>query len=189
MPTFEESFAESATFAREWIVAPGMIARNGILSFAPGPDEGFCVGLTRRADFRDFSLTAGVRIMRGAAALVVRALDLERYYMIQFDLVNDPTVVWFHTFSPDLEEGYRVELVPSAHVPRLGVWHQMQVVAHGPRFEVYLGEPGGALEHCASWMDASNAYQQGAVGVWEHGGEASEYRAVRLESLSLSEPR
>jgi hypothetical protein len=61
--------------------------------------------------------------------------------MVQFDLANNPSVVWFHTFTPSADEGYRFELVPSAVVPRAGAWHRMRVVVRGDAFEVLLGEP------------------------------------------------
>ena len=90
----------------------------------------------------------------------------------------------FHTFTPAAEGGYRLELVPSAHVPLVGVWHRMQVVANENAFDVFIGEPGGPLHHCASWQDRLRTFRQGAVGVWEHGGEAGEYRALRVETLT-----
>jgi hypothetical protein len=71
--------------------------------------------------------------------------------MVQFDLANDPTVVWFHTFTPSADERYRLERVQSAHVPR--AWHRMRVVARDNEFEVLLGEADGQLQHCASWQD------------------------------------
>jgi hypothetical protein len=104
--------------------------------------------------------------------------------MVQFDIANNPSVVWFHTFTPAAENGYRLELVPSALEPQLGVWYQMKVVANDNAFDVFLGEPGSALHHCASWRDRLRTFRHGAVGVWEHGGEAGEYRALRVESLS-----
>jgi hypothetical protein len=103
--------------------------------------------------------------------------------MVQFDLANNPSVLWFHTFTPSAEDGYRLELVSSAIVPRAGVWHEMRVIVRGGAFEVFLGEPGHSLYRCASWQDPHQTYQHGAVGVWEHGGEAGEYRALRVENL------
>lgn len=183
MALFEESFADPAKLSHDWIVAPGMAVRNGVLTFAPGHDEGYCVGVTRRADFGDFAITADVRIVGAAVGLVLRAGDPGQYYMFQFDLAHNPSVVWFHTFTPSADGGYRVELVPSAIVPQAGGWHRMSVVARGYRFKVLLGEPDGPLRHCASWEDSWHTYRQGAVGVWEHGGEAGEYRALRVEEL------
>src|SRR5687768_12848497 len=141
MALFEESFADPAKLSHDWIVAPGMAVRKGVLEFSPGPDEGFCVGVTRRTDFRDFSITADVRIVCAAVGLVLRAVGPGQYYMVQFDLANKPSVVWLHTFTPSADGGYRVELVPSALVPQAGVWHRMSVVARGDAFEVLLGEP------------------------------------------------
>lgn len=46
--------------------------RNGVLAFAPGRDEGYCVGVTRQDDFRDCSVVADVRIVSGAVGLVLR---------------------------------------------------------------------------------------------------------------------
>jgi|SRR5687767_526923 len=184
MALFEESFADPAKLSHDWIVAPGMAVRKGVLEFSPGPDEGFCVGVTRRTDFRDFSITADVRIVCAAVGLVLRAVGPGQYYMVQFDLANNPSVVWFHTFTPSVDGGYRVELVPSALVPQAGVWHRMSVVARGNAFEVLLGEPGGPLRHCASWTDSWHTYRQGGVGLWEHGGEAGEYRALRVEEAA-----
>ncbi len=183
MLPFEENFSDSATLTENWIVAPGMSVRNGALLFAPDHDKGFCAGVTRRNDFRDFSLTADVRIVRSAVAFVLRARAPNEYYMVQFDLANDPTVVWFHTFTPSADEGYRLELVPSAHVPAAGVWHRMRVVARDNEFEVLLGAVGGELQHCASWQDRERTYTQGSVGFWEHGGEAGEYRGLRVDAL------
>src|SRR5687768_11758893 len=184
MALFEESFADPAKLSHDWIVAPGMAVRKGVLEFSPGPDEGFCVGVTRRTDFRDFSITADVRIVSRAVGLVLRAAAPGQYYMVQFDLANNPSVVWFHTFTPAAEGGYRLELVPSAHVPRVGVWHRMRVVARENAFDVFIGEPGGPLHHCAWWQDQLRTFREGAVGVWEHGGEAGEYRALRVEALT-----
>jgi hypothetical protein len=183
MLLFEDAFSNPATLARDWIVAPGMAVRNGILLFGPAHDEGFCAGVTRRDDFRDFSLTADVRIVRAAVGLVLRARAPGEYYMVQFDRVNNPSVVWFHTFTASADEGYRVELVPSAHTPEAGVWHRMRVVARGSEFEVLLGEPGGELRQCATWRDPHRTFTQGAVGVWEHGGESGEYRGFRVDAL------
>ena len=183
MLLFQEHFSDSATLMENWIVAPGMSVHNGVLLFAPNHDNGFCAAVTRRNDFRDFSLTADVRIVRSAAALVLRARAPDEYYMVQFDLANDPTVVWFHTFTPSADEGYRLDRVPSAHMPEAGVWHRMRVVAHDNEFEVLLGTAGGQLQHCASWQDQERTYRQGAVGFWEHGGEAGEYRRLRVDEL------
>jgi hypothetical protein len=184
MPLFEESFVESTKLMRDWIVAPGMSARNGVLTFSPGQDKGWCAGMTRRNDFRDFSLTSDVRIVCGTVGLVLRAAGPDQYYMVQFDLANNPSVVWFHTFTPTVDEGYRLELVPSALVPRAGVWHRMNVVVRGHSFEVFLAEQDGPLQHCASWRDSWQTYREGAVGVWEHGGEAGEYRAFRVDEVT-----
>jgi hypothetical protein len=183
MTLFEESFEDQAKLSREWATAPGMVVRNGVLAFSPDRDKGFCVGVTRREDFCDFSLAIDVRIVSRAVGLVLRAAGPGQYYMVQFDIANDPSVVWFHTFTPSAKGGYRVELVQSALVPEIGVWHRMKVVANDNAFDVYLGEPGGPLQHCASWQDRLRTFRQGAVGVWEHGGEAGEYRALRVETL------
>lgn len=122
MTLFEESFADPAKLVHDWIVPPGMTVRNGVLAFAPGRDQGYCAGVTRRADFCDFSLTTDVRIVCAAVGLVVRAVGPGQYYMVQFDLANNPSVVWFHTFSPSAEAGYRVSWfrVPSYQAPAFG---------------------------------------------------------------------
>jgi len=184
MVLFEEPFSNPAKLVRDWILAPGMAVRNGVLAFGPDHHEGFCVAVTRRHDFRDFAVAADVRIVHGAVALVLRAAALDQYYMVQFDLANNPSVVWFHTFTPSVDDGYRVELMPSAHVPRAGAWHRMKVVVRGDAFQVFLGEADGPLQHCASWQDRLQTFRQGAVGVWEHGGEAGEYRALSVEALT-----
>lgn len=185
-PLFEAYFVDPDTLSRDWIPAPGMSVQSGVLTFAPRDHEGFCVGVTQRNDFRDFALTADVRILRSTVGLVLRAEGPGQYYMVQFDLANNDAVVWFHTFTPSAERGYRLELVPSAHVPRPGEWHQMRVVVNGPAFDVLLGDSGGPLRHCASWVDPLETYKQGAVGVWEHGGEAGEYRAFRVDPPSVT---
>jgi hypothetical protein len=59
----------------------------------------------------------------------------------------------------------------------------MRVEARGAVFDVAVGELEGPLQHCASWRDSNETYRQGAVGVWEHGGEAGEYRGLRVDSL------
>jgi hypothetical protein len=184
MTLFDESFLEPTKLLRDWIVAPGMSARNGVLTFTPGHDMGWCAGLTRRNDFRDFSLKSDVRVVSRTVGLVLRAAGPDQYYMVQFDLANNPSVVWFHTFTPKVDEGYRLDLVPSGLVPRTGVWHRMNVVARGHSFEVFLSEEDGPLQHCASWQDPWQTYREGAVGVWAHGGEAGEYRAFRVDELS-----
>lgn len=184
MTLFEESFKDQTTLSREWTTAPGMAVRNSVLAFTPDRDEGYCVGVTRREDFRDFSLVVDVRIVSRAVGLVLRAAGFGQYYMVQFDIANNPSVVWFHTFTPAAKSGYRLELIPSALVPEIGVWYRMKVVANDNAFDVYLGEPGGPLQHCASWQDRLKTFRQGAVGVWEHGGEAGEYRALRVETLT-----
>jgi len=183
-PLFEEPFADPSKLTRDWIVAPGMAVRDGVLIFAPGCDEGYCAGITRRDDFRDFSLKADVRIVTGAVGLVLRAVAPDKYYMIQFDVATNSSVVWFHTFTPSAERGYKLELVRSALVPRVGDWYRMQVVVRGSVFDVLLGEPDSMPQHCASWQDREQTYMQGAVGVWEHGGERGEYRALRVEALT-----
>ena len=188
MIQFEETFSDPTRLAHDWVLGPGMAIRNGVLAFSPAHEEGFCVGTTRRTDFRDFSLSAEVRIVRAAVGLVLRAMGPTQYYMVQFDLANNPNAVWFHTFTPDVQEGYRLEVVPSLVVPRAGAWHRMRVVARGAAFDVYLGELEGALQHCASWQDSHKTYLQGAVGVWEHGGESGEYRYLRVETLDESHP-
>jgi hypothetical protein len=184
MPLFESSFADAESLSRDWIAAPGMTASGGVLTFAPDAHRGVCVARTREAGFRDFILTADVRIVRFAVAVVVRAIGPDQYYMIQFDLANDPSVVWFHTFTPTATNKYRLGRIPSAHVPREGEWHRMRVVANGPRFDVFLGDIGGPLLPCASWTDALNTFDEGAVGVWQHGGEAGQYRAFHVEALT-----
>lgn len=60
----------------------------------------------------------------------------------------------------------------------------MRVVVRGAAFQVFLGEPDGPLRHCASWLDSRQTYRCGAVGVWEHGGEAGEYRALRVDDVA-----
>ena len=184
MALFDESFLEPTELMRDWIVTPGMSAANGVLTFSPGHDQGWCAALTRRNDFRDFSLTSDVRVVRGTVGLVLRAVGLDQYYMVQFDLANNPSVVWFHTFTPQADEGYRLELVPSAVVPRAGVWHRMKVVVRGHSFDVFLSDEDGPLQPCASWQDPWQTYREGAVGLWEHGGEAGQYRAFRVDELT-----
>jgi hypothetical protein len=49
---------------------------------------------------------------------------------------------------------------------------------------VFLGDIGGSLRHAASWEDPKRTYEEGAVGVWEHGGEAGEYRALRVDGIA-----
>ena len=180
---FEEPFSDQASLARNWVVAPGMTVRRGVLAFDPPKEAHWFVGMTNRNDFQDCALTADVRIVRGAVGLVLRASTQDRYYMIQFDLDNDPTIVWFHTFTPDERRGYRLQRVRARHVPRAGEWHRMRVVAHRFRFDVFLGDPSGPLLHAASWDDPQRTYAKGAIGVWEHGGEAGEYRALRVDPL------
>ena len=187
MTLFEEPFDDQTKLTRDWVTCPGMEVRNGVLAFAPGPDEGFCVGVTRQDSFHDFSVVVDIRIVSRAVGLVLRAVALDQYYMVQFDIANDPSVVWFHTFTPAAKNGYRLDLVPSALVPQIGVWHRMKVVANDNAFDVFLGEPGRSLHHCASWRDRLRTFQHGAVGVWEHGGEAGEYRELRVEALTHSD--
>jgi hypothetical protein len=184
---FEASFVDPAAFGRDWIVTPGMTLRNGVLAFGPAFDAGRCAAITRRNDFSDFAITADVRIVSGAAGLVLRAAAPDKCYMVQFDLANDPAVVWFHTFSPSAYDGYRLELVRTALVPKLAARYRMKVVVRGYAFDVFLAEFGGTLQHCASWQDREQTYRQGAVGVWAHGGEASEYRALRVEALPAAD--
>ena len=183
MVLFEEPFADQGKFIRDWIPGPGMSVRQRVLEFSPDHSECYCVGLTRRQDFRDFSLTVDVRLVRAAVGLALRAVAPGQYYMVQFDLENDPSVVWFHTFTPTVEEGYRLERVQSAQALRAGEWQRMRVLARDDAFEVLLGEIDGPLHHCASWQDRDRTYREGAVGVWEHGGEAGEYRNLRVETL------
>jgi hypothetical protein len=183
MILFEELFSDPATLSREWLLAPGMAVSNGVLTFSPDHEAGYCAGLTRRDNFSDFTLSADVRIVCGAVGLVLRAQTPHQYYMVQFDIDNDPSMVWFHTFTPSAENGYRVELVPGARVPALGAWHRMAVIARGEAFDVLLGPTEGPLQHCASWRDPHCTYRRGAVGLWEHGGEAGEYRRLRVEAL------
>ena len=66
---------------------------------------------------------------------------------------NNPSAVWFHTFTPKVEGGYRLDLVPSALVPRTGVWHRMNVVARGHAFQVFLSGEDGPLRYCAFRVD------------------------------------
>ena len=185
-PLFEEPFNDPKTLARDWNATPGMIVRRRVLQFAPD-DQGFFLGVTRRSDFSDFALTVDIRIVRRAAGLVLRAVAPDRYYMIQFDIANDPSVVWFHTFTPAATSGYRLKRVRTRHVPREGEWHRMRIVAHGHRFEVFLADAGGPLHFCALWEDSEHAYAQGAIGMWEAGGEAAEYRALRVDPLVRTE--
>jgi hypothetical protein len=184
MTLFEEPFDDQTKLLRDWVTCPGMAVGNGVLAFAPDRDAGYCAGLTRQDDFRGFSVVADARIVSRAVGLVLRAAARGQYYMVQFDIANNPSVVWFHTFTPEAADGYRLELVASALVPQIGVWHRMKVVAKDDAFDVFLGKPGGPLDHCASWRDRLRTFRQGAVGVWEHGGEAGEYRALRVEALS-----
>jgi hypothetical protein len=122
MVLFEEPFSDQEKFIRDWIPGPGIAVRQGVLEFSPDHNEGYCVGLTRRQDFRDFSLTVDVRLVRAAVGLVLRAVAPGQYYMVQFDLKNDPSVVWFHTFTPKAEEGYRWSglRVPKGYEPGNG---------------------------------------------------------------------
>jgi len=183
MILFEDQFSDPTTLTRDWIAGRGMAVQDGVLTFSPDHQAGFCPALTRRDDFEDFLISTDVRIVSGAVGLVLRAVAPEQYYMVQFDITNDPTVVWFHTFTPSAEEGYRVELVPSTHVPAPGAWHRMAVIARGEAFDVLLGPADGPLKHCGSWRDPERTYSRGAVGLWEHGGEAGEYRRLRVEAL------
>ena len=48
---------------------------------------------------------------------------------------------------------------------------------------VFLGEMNGPLRHCAASQDRAQTYREGAVGLWEHGGEAGENRNLRVETL------
>jgi hypothetical protein len=184
MTLCEEPFDDQSKLTRDWSLAPGMAVRNGVLSFAPNRNEGYCVGVTRQDDFRDFSVVTDARIVSRAVGVVLRATAPDQYYMVQFDIANEPSVVWFHTFTPAAKNGYRLELVPSALAPKVGVWSRMRVVANNNAFDVFLGEPGRPLRHCASWQDRLRTFRQGAVGVWEHGGEAGEYRSLRVEALT-----
>jgi hypothetical protein len=59
----------------------------------------------------------------------------------------------------------------------------MRLLARGAAFDVFLGEMDGPLHQCASWQDRNRTYQEGAIGVWEHGGEAGEYRNMHVETL------
>jgi hypothetical protein len=43
----------------------------------------------------------------------------------------------------------------------IGVWHRMKVVANDSAFDVFLGEPGGSLHHCASWSDPLRTFREG----------------------------
>jgi hypothetical protein len=184
MTLFEELSADQTKLIRDWVPGPGMAVRNGVLTFAPARSQGYCVGVTRRSDFRDFSLAADVRIVSGAVGLVLRAAAPGQYYMVLFDLANNPPSFGFTPSHPQLRAAIGLELVPSAHVPLVGVWHRMQVVAKENAFDAFIGEPGGPLHHCASWQDQLRTFRQGAVGVWEHGGEAGEHRALRVETLT-----
>jgi ankyrin repeat protein len=185
-PLFEAPFIDPEGLDRDWIVAPGMkVRRRGVLSFAPG-GRGFYMGITRRSDFADFALTLDVRIVRSAVGLALRATARDKYYMIQFDLANDASVVWFHTFTPASPRGYRLQRVRSPHAPLAGAWHRMRVVIRGYRFDVFLGDMGGPLRFCASWEDRERTYAQGAIGVWEAGGESGEYRALRMDPLTVA---
>jgi hypothetical protein len=185
-PLFEESFKHPEYLDRDWIVAPGMkVRRRGVLSFSPG-GHGFYMGITRRSDFADFALTLDVRIVRSAVGLALRATAPDKYYMIQFDLANDASVVWFHTFTPRSPRGYRLQRVRSAHVPLVDAWHRMRVVVRGYRFEVFLGDEGGPLRFCASWEDRERIYPAGAIGMWEAGGESGEYAALRVDPLTTA---
>ena len=183
MELFAEPFTDQEKLLRDWIPGPGMSVRHGVLEFSPDHRQGYCVGLTQRRDFRDFSLTIDVRIVRAAVGIALRAVAPGQYYMVQFDLKNDPSIVWFHTFTPSVDEGYRLERVQSAQTPRTGEWQRMRVLARGDAFQVFLGEMDGPLQHCASWRDPDRTYQEGAVGLWEHGGEAGEYRNLLVETL------
>ncbi len=186
MIVYEESFADANALERDWISAPGISIEGGVLDFSPSRSEGFCAAVTRRRDFGDLSLAVDVRIVRAAAGVVLRAAGPDRYYMIQFDLANDPSIVWFHTFTPDLEDGYRLARVPAAHVPEPGSWHRLSVLARGDLFEVSLGKIDGPLRHCASWRDPEHTYEQGAIGFWEHGGEAAQYRNLCVRDADQS---
>ena len=151
MVLFEEPFADQGKFIRDWIPGPGMSVRQGVLEFSPDHREGYCVGLTRRQDFRDFSLTVDVRLVRAAVGLALRAVAPGQYYMVQFDLKNDPSAVWFHTFTPTAEEGYRLERVPSAQVLR--PWN-----GSGSEF---LFEATPLRYSSARWMDRSATARHG----------------------------
>jgi hypothetical protein len=188
MVLFEEPFVDQRKFIRDWIPGPGMSVRQGLLEFSPDASESFCLGLTRRQDFRDFSLTVDVRLVCGAVGLALRAVAPDQYYMVQFDIENDPSVVWFHTFTPTAGGGYRLERIQSAQVLRAGEWQRMRVLAQGDTFDVFLGEVDGPLRHCASWQDQDRTYHEGAVGLWEYGGEAGEYRNLRVETLDTANP-
>src|SRR5688572_14848987 len=127
MLLLEETFADPTKFTSNWLTAPGMSVAGNVLTFAPEHGNGYCVGVTRRGGFRDVSVTSDVCIVRSAIGFVLRASGPHEYYMIQFDLKNDPSSVWFHTFTKMEECGYRLELVPSPHVPRESDWHTMRV--------------------------------------------------------------
>ena len=159
MTLFEEPFTdpnklvETGSLAQEWPFGTERRLRARAR-------QGYCIGVTRRNDFRDFSIAVDVRIVSRAVGLVLRAAAPGQYYMVQFDLANNPSVVWFHTFTPAAEGGYRLELVRSTRVPQVGAWHRMRIVVKDNLFDVFLGEPGGPLDHCASWKDQRRTFSR-----------------------------
>ena len=185
MILYSETFADSSSFEAGWEAGPGMTVSNGVLHYEPHWSAGFCPSMTTRNDFQDFMLTVDFRIVRSAAGVIVRGVDRERYYMIQYDLANTPSVVWFHTFTPEADDGYRVELVRANTVPVDDAWYRLAIIVQGFTFHVLLGTPGESLRPAATWRDTRETYRAGAVGVWEHGSEAAEFRSLRVESLSL----
>lgn len=128
------------------------------------------VGYTVRDDFTDFFMFSDVKIGTNAA-FIVRVKDDKSYYMFQYDLTGDPNVIWWHTFSPKLPNGYVVDNLPAEIVPKTGKWYHWKLIAQGYHFELYLAELGKELELAGKWDDKEKTFDGGAIGFWQYGGE------------------
>ena len=162
---FEEDFEEGID-ENVWNPHEAWEEADGVLDWvAPGA---FCLGYTVRDDFTDFFMFADVNVGNDVA-FAVRVQDDQNYYMFQYDLGTNPNSFWWCIYSNG--DFALIEELPAQISPELGKWYQMQLIAEGHHFEVYLGELGQELELSGTWDDEAETFDSGSIGFWQYVGE------------------
>ncbi len=114
-----------------------------------------------------------------AAGLVWRYRDLDNYYVVRANALEDNVVLY------KVENGKRSDLRPvgswpfaygrEAEVP-VGRWSTLRVVAKGGRFSVWLGD-----EHLFDVEDDTFS-AAGKVGLWTKADSVTRFDTLRIES-------
>ena len=167
---FQDALDNEEHLNKYWHLDPGMQVVNGVLDFTPKKNSGFCMGVTKNEEFSDFTMICDLKIVLYTASIVVRHQNSERYYMIQYSL-RDPGKIKFNTFTPEADCGWKTRLIDTEFFPKEGEWFTIKVTIRGYDFSVFFGSSPTSLKPAGNWTDHDKAYDQGAIGLWQYGGE------------------